>query len=342
MKRSYIEGEWINALMRAFSNLGLDTDTIIKDLVGFENQRFISGHRLDVGSARKMWHRADKLANDPLLGLKAGSSLDYRAVGVLAPVIWHSPTVRVALNNIGAFQTLVSESGAYHGSEITVADQAYLNWEYLASYNVVPVNPHQILAVVTGTLGIVAAISNQQVQAKRLMVPATLNPTLIAQALKQQGLCTEVQVTTGNLALHFDLKTLDLPIPGCDEHLYQLNKGYAEELLRNKRAGLALIDMVKDWVIEQNLSQATIEGAFDKLGMQPRTLQRNLTAQGTSFRQIKEEVLKEFAVKWLLREKRSVNEVALRLGYSESSAFHRAFKTWFGVTPIQFCSGHHY
>jgi AraC-like DNA-binding protein len=63
---------------------------------------------------------------------------------------------------------------------------------------------------------------------------------------------------------------------------------------------------------------------------------------GTSFRQLKEEVLKEFSTSLLLNDKIAIESLAEHLGYSEPSAFHRAFKSWFGVTPRQFCRLRHY
>ncbi len=351
MKRNYIEGEWINALMRAFTNLGLDTQAIIQDLPGFEGQGFISGQRLDVGSARQMWHRADLQACDPLLGLKAGGSLDYRAVGVLTPVIWHSPTVRVALNNIATFQTLISESGAY---KITDKQKPQANrpildhlvCEYIPTPNVVPVNPHQVLAVVSGTLGIIHAISNGQVQAKTLQVPTafkqSINTNLLEKALNEQQIKCQVHSQGEHFSLTFSHEHLDIPLPGCDAHLYEINKSYAEDLLRTKRAGLALIDSVKEVIIQQGYSLATIEDVQTQLGLHSRTLQRNLLEQGTRFRQIKEELLKDQAIHLLISKKLSINAVAQQLGYSETSAFHRAFKTWSGVTPKQFCNIRHF
>ena len=342
MKHSYIEGEWINALMRAFANLGLDTHLITKDLAGFKDQQFISGHRLDVGSARQMWHRAHEQAQDPLLGLKAGSTLDYRAVGVLSPVIWHSPTVRAALNNIAAFQTLISESGAYKITDQRDSQTNNLVFEYIPTPNVVPVNPHQVLAVVSGTMGIIQAISNGQVQAQQLDIPiafqSSLNNHLLEKALSSQNLNCQVHSKGEHFSLTFPQAQLDTPLLGCDGHLYEINRNYAEELLRSKRASLALIDSVKEVITEHGFSLASVENVQAALGLHSRTLQRNLLEQGTSFRKIKEELLKEQAIHLLIGQKISINGVAQHLGYSETSAFHRAFKSWCGVTPKQFCA----
>jgi len=337
VKKNYIEGEWINALMRTFSNLGLDTRLIVEGIVGFENEQLIPGYRLEVNDARQMWHQADKIAQDPLLGVRIGSSQDYRAVGVLAPVIWHSPDARTALNNIVTFQTLISESGGFQVDQMLVGEEWVIQCEYVAVPSSVPANAHQILAVVMGTVGIIQAISNNTIKVKRLYVPLSLDAELISKTLGY-----EVENREGNLAVYFSSERFGEPILGCDHHLYQINIVYAEELLRAKRARLALIDSVKYLIENNGFSRVGSEEVELSLGMHKRTLQRNLSEQGTSFRQVKESVLKEQAANLLLKDKVEIESVATYLGYSEPSAFHRAFKSWFGVTPKKFCSVRQY
>jgi AraC-like DNA-binding protein len=337
MKHHYIEGEWINALMRAFAHLGLDTQKIIADVNGFENERLIASYRLEISSARKMWYRADKLAQDPLLGFKIGSLQDYRAIGVLAPVIWHSPDVYSALKNIVMFQSLISESGAYKIDEIKTAKESFICFEYIAAPNSVPVNVHQILSVITGTIGIVRAISDNSVRVARLYLPPSLNAGLLSDALS----CNVIG-RAGNLAICFSTEQLGTALLGRDNSLYQINKAYAEKLLKAKNRSIALIDSMKNVIENYGFSQASIETAELSMGIHKRSLQRSLLEHGTSFRQLKEEVLKEQAVHLLLNEKIDIASLAVYLGYSEPSAFHRAFKAWFGMTPRKFSKQRHY
>jgi AraC-like DNA-binding protein len=78
-----------------------------------------------------------------------------------------------------------------------------------------------------------------------------------------------------------------------------------------------------------------IEGVARALGTSPRTLQRRLLEEGTSFRDVVEEVRAELARRYL-GERVALHDVAFRLGYAEVSAFLRAFKRWTGMTPTQF------
>jgi len=70
--------------------------------------------------------------------------------------------------------------------------------------------------------------------------------------------------------------------------------------------------------------------------MTPATARRRLYEEGTSYQAIKDELRRDQAIAYLTHSDRSVLEVALELGFSERSAFHRAFRKWTGVSPGQF------
>ncbi len=75
------------------------------------------------------------------------------------------------------------------------------------------------------------------------------------------------------------------------------------------------------------------------LNMSAPTLRRRLKREGTTFQQLKDEARCEAAKLCLNRHELSINEVALQLGFTEPSAFHRSFKKWTGQTPGQFRAG---
>lgn len=70
-----------------------------------------------------------------------------------------------------------------------------------------------------------------------------------------------------------------------------------------------------------------------ELGLSERSLRRGLAQHGSSFRAIVEATRKQRAQLLLLDQRASVAEVALMLGFSELSAFSRAFKRWTGRSP---------
>ncbi|WP_279243590.1 AraC family transcriptional regulator [Candidatus Litorirhabdus singularis] len=69
------------------------------------------------------------------------------------------------------------------------------------------------------------------------------------------------------------------------------------------------------------------------LGIPLSTFRRHLAAAGTSFREIRERCLRDNAEQLLLRTELAIAEIAAQLGFSDASAFRRAFRQWLGVSP---------
>ena len=75
------------------------------------------------------------------------------------------------------------------------------------------------------------------------------------------------------------------------------------------------------------------------LDIHPQTLRRRLSTEGTTFKDIKNQVRRDTALHFLGKQGLSIEEIAHRAGFSESSAFIRAFKGWTGVTPYTYRKG---
>ena len=80
----------------------------------------------------------------------------------------------------------------------------------------------------------------------------------------------------------------------------------------------------------------SIEEIAAKLNLSVRSLQRNLKEEENSFREIKEKIRKELSLQYLQESTISMDEVCLLLGYSERSAFEKAFKKWHGKNPAEY------
>jgi AraC-like DNA-binding protein len=73
-----------------------------------------------------------------------------------------------------------------------------------------------------------------------------------------------------------------------------------------------------------------------RLALSPRTLQRRLTAEGKTYKELLDTVRREHAELLLADRSLAVAEVGYLLGFSEPSAFHRAFKRWKGMSPLEY------
>ena len=79
----------------------------------------------------------------------------------------------------------------------------------------------------------------------------------------------------------------------------------------------------------------SLRGVAEDIGMSPRSLQRLLMEQGTSFSQILDQSKQQRAAQLLVKKDLSMSEIARMLGYSDTSNFGRAVRKWTGQTPKQ-------
>lgn len=81
------------------------------------------------------------------------------------------------------------------------------------------------------------------------------------------------------------------------------------------------------------------EDVAAQMKLSPATLRRRLKAEGQSFAAIRDEIRQAEAQRRLRDGTDSVAQIATALGYTEASAFHRAFQKWTGMTPLAFRKG---
>ncbi|MEE3849363.1 AraC family transcriptional regulator [Gordonia sp. LSe1-13] len=85
---------------------------------------------------------------------------------------------------------------------------------------------------------------------------------------------------------------------------------------------------------------ATIEVTARQFHLHPKTLQRRLAAEGTSFADIIDGVRRELTEHWLRDTDMTLTHLAHELGYSEQSVLTRACRRWFGVGPTRYRAAH--
>ena len=77
----------------------------------------------------------------------------------------------------------------------------------------------------------------------------------------------------------------------------------------------------------------------ERLSVSPQTLRRRLAAEGTSFLHVRDQMRRDHAIVALAEGRTPIERISEQLGFSEPSAFHRAFKRWTGATPRAYQSG---
>jgi len=105
------------------------------------------------------------------------------------------------------------------------------------------------------------------------------------------------------------------------------------DLLARPDSGDSLTSQIRRLLGRDCRHWPDLEQIARQLHASPQTLRRRLREEGTSFQELKDQLRRDLAIYHLGRDALSIQAIAEQLGFSEASAFHRAFKKWTGLTP---------
>jgi AraC-like DNA-binding protein len=137
--------------------------------------------------------------------------------------------------------------------------------------------------------------------------------------------------------LSLDAAILDAPLVRADPRLSAVLDRHLKDLVAKMPALVSLAERVRRYVRDAfPRGRFDVESVGQRMGVGSRTLQRSLNAEGTSHREIVEDVRREFALHYLAETRMPLKEIASLLGYSEPRAFYRAFERWTGLPPTSY------
>jgi AraC-like DNA-binding protein len=152
----------------------------------------------------------------------------------------------------------------------------------------------------------------------------------------QRFFAAEVQFDAPHNQLLLASDYLALNCIDANPEMHQLHREFADSLLSKSNQQSALMAQTRNLIRRQlNEGGGTVrrEQIADTLGLSLRTLQRKLGALSTSFQDVYDHTRREVGLQLIQRGQLSFGEIAFQLGFSNQSAFQKAFKRWMGVAP---------
>ena len=142
-------------------------------------------------------------------------------------------------------------------------------------------------------------------------------------------------------AIGFDAAWLHKPVVQGRDTLAAFLRAAPGNVMRPHAARPSVIDRVQLCLRQCPPEQPppSLPALAQSLGVSPRSLRRRLQDQGLSYRHLKDEARRDIALEWLARSDLPLTEIGERLGFSDPSTFHRAFRRWTGSAPGAFRRG---
>ena len=141
-----------------------------------------------------------------------------------------------------------------------------------------------------------------------------------------------------HIGLRFEARWLALPVVQNPQSLREFLASAPANLLIRYRDPSSVSERIRRLLSRQLLGGElpSIEAVGALLAMTPQTLRRRLREEGHGFQALKDALRRDTAIELLARPELTLIDIANRLGFSEASTFHRAFKHWTGVAPGEY------
>jgi AraC-like DNA-binding protein len=304
-------------LFRAHEELGALIETL----------HSISGERILVAIAHRTLEAAILYTKDPDLGLRAARRLVLGDAGTLDFVVSSAPTVRDALEQASRYMRLLND-----------CLQVRLEIEGSAALVRLDQRMASPRAATDFLMGGFFCNHFRHWFRDRLPELTVLFKHAAPRDLSEYERTFAPAVLRFNapaFAFRFDRLHLDRPLQGASANLHKVLVSHAVQALeRLPVAGSMTMDVRRLVARDLSFGGPEIADVATQLGMGIRTLGRRLESEGTTFRDLVDDVRRELALEYLGRRDIELVEIAGRLGFSHTATFHRAFRRWTGQTPL--------
>jgi AraC-like DNA-binding protein len=278
----------------------------------------------------RMYEQAARLTNDENFGLHLGERTSLKVFDVLSYVLINSPTLGEAMRRVVRYHPIWNDGAAFTFER--EGESARIRYDY---FGVAAAECRQDCEL---TVCMILRAGQILTGVEWTPAEASFRHAAPRDASEHRRIFRcPVNFSRPSNEVVLDASLLALPVAEADPALCAVLERHAEELLARtpRRAGLA-------GEVRRILSEALrggdpgVEAVARRLGMSARTLQRKLREEGTSHQELLEEMRRDLSERYLRELRMAICEVAYLLGFSEPSAFHRAFRRWTGTTPARF------
>ncbi|MGH7269904.1 MAG: AraC family transcriptional regulator [Polyangiaceae bacterium] len=316
----------VRLLVDAIERAGISRDELIGGR--FDPNRLAEGSvRVDLSQYDILQARAIELTGDEALWMHISEQASDASFDLISPLVTYASSLREGIALCSQFVRLLKDEGSLTLQER--GDVATLRFDFVRRSPLFD-RPLAEFAV-CGLLRLLRGFGGPRVMALAASFEHARPKHHGEYARIFGGVERFGQKFTG---LSFPGSLLDRPhLHGHGELVAVLRLEAEREMSRIAR-GLDDVERLRQYLLVQRPSCLPgMQTAARDMGVSPRSLRRKLALKGVSYRAITQSVRETLAAQMLADPKRTIQEVAHALGFSDASAFHRAFKKWKGSTP---------
>jgi AraC-like DNA-binding protein len=311
--------------VRVFESYGLDAEALFAaDGIRFRLPLDPSA-RISRKKFLQVRRRAMKLSGDPYYPLRMAQVFHPGDVGVLGFAWLASSNLRECFLRLERFSAMISD-----GISVAVTDEPpNMVVSYVPDFGL---EPEQLTSIAAGACFLQLSRDHRKKPFKLTeMKFACKKPTRIAGFRKFFDCPLSFGHKVNQLVM--PLAVADEPIPQSNRQLAKLHDeiidGYLDQMGRKDIVGRVRTEIMR----QLPAGSMTIDTVSASLQYSSRTLRRRLKERNETFTRLVAQVRKELVGQYMADRSLLLFEISFMLGFSEQSAFSRAYKRWFGVSP---------
>lgn len=286
--------------------------------------------RVSIAEYDRLVQLAIELSGDPALGLHMAETADSTTYSLVAHLISYAKTMRQGIQSYLRYHRLLTDRSAFQ----LIEEERTSTLVFEAAPGTRVCQRFHAELTLAGLFRMVLFFGSGD-GARRVSFDYPRPDHAAEYARLFGGLQRFDQPMSG---VTFDSELLDRPQVHADTEFHSALEVHAQQRV-SRLVGQA---GYRDRVLQYLLDRATVEhreamsAAARELGVSVRTLRRRLDEEGVSYSELSKQALVSRAERLVGDAERTIDEIAYMLGFSQRSAFHRAFKRWTGMTPTEY------
>ena len=282
---------------------------------------------LPVERVAQLFERAAEVTDNPFMGLSMGQDFHYESSSLLVVAMLAAPSVGEGLSFLNAYDHYIDTAikTSYHPTFTPAefsADLLHEGGAHMAQLN-------------DYLMGFLVQTLNVATRSRIPLLEVTLQHKKPSDISGLQAFF-QCQISFGrdHNSIRFHPKFLTQPFLTSNKLLFRVLASAMETYFSLGDEHQGFVGTVcRQIMLQESMQYTDSENIAERLRVSPRTLRRKLAEEGFTFQEAKN-LARERRAKFLLaNSKASLTDIAFELGYSELSAFSRAFRGWVGETP---------
>lgn len=320
-----------HGMIEFLENLSLDPDAVLHEVDITRPQLADGSSRIPLTRYCQLFARTARRAYHDNVGLDFGARFRPEELGFLGYLAISAPTLGQSLTSMTSFLPLHQEGTIF---ELEKADNGLMSLTYMVLDGTLADRRHDAEFSLSVSMHLFrAALGTRWGPAEiHFMHPRPddvhAHETAFGAPVYFQQPCNRIL---------FDPQVLNVTMPRADGNLYDLIARNWASVDRAAACGPDLLSRARSQ-IGRTLESGDCDLAkiASLCGVPAWTLKRRLNEAGLTFQKLVTDTRRDLAIEYLCAYQMSVTETALALGYSETSAFSRAFRQWTGQSPSDY------